>query len=1182
MKLKSLEIKGFKSFAQDTVLYFSEPVIGIVGPNGSGKSNIVDAIRWVLGEQSNRELRLDQMANVLFNGTKSKKSSGLAQVTLTFENDKNILPTDYANVSISRLLYRSGESEYRLNGVACRLKDINNLLMDTGISSESYAIIALGMVDDILLDKENSRRRMIEQAAGISKYKIRKRETLTKLKATAEDLDRVEDLLHEINKNLEELEKQAKRTQKYLDLKLKYKTDSIALATLKIFQHKTEYKEIERQIAEKQVAYTANEASIHTAEAQISKIKKAHLDEEKLVNEKQKELGTFLQDLRTQENDKKIAEQRRSYLQSSESNWHQEVEKSKQRIAQLQKGLENWLQELPDAQALENTLSIELAEVEATMKSSSEQNLEVKAKYKSLLDQVSIFEAKKNEFEKQIAVAQHQNLLLNEELSRTKSEFDTMKEEIAAIKIQHTQLKATVENLTLESEKIQATELERQDDIQKSQSVIKQLNEQIQDIQRKMDALQNEYNLTKSMVENLEGFPESIRYLSKNTTWKTQAPLLSDLIYASEPYKIIIEAYLESYLNYYVVETWQDAQSAIKLLTEAQKGRANFFVMEALEDFHFTPKILPHLTPALEIVQIDPAYHKVAQFLLHDVYINESKSNNVETQLDDIQVIHLHQGIIQRRYSSHGGSVGLFEGKKLGRKKNLEILDQSIKGHQKEREQRIVLLRKENEALKSLESKSQTAELARITQALNRSQHELAGMEAKQHSILQFSENNQKREAEIIEAIATNTQAIQSMQSELAITVESLGLRKKEAVEQEAITRDQQEEISQKSNLFNQKKIAFIQQQNRVSALQKEKEFAERQIQEISKTEQEVSLRIANNTKDIVRLTAEISNFETVIAQHYETKKNIEQGLTQVESQYFQKKEEIINLENNLHLLFKSQSTQQGELQKLKDSFNETKHAIQSIADRVQVEFNISINDLINNPVDFDATELDRLTLEVFKQRNRIENFGEVNPMAVDTYEEMKTRYDTINEQKNDILTAKDNLSSTIKEIEKTATEQFMDAFEKIRDNFIKVFRSLFTNDDTCDLILEDPSSPLETGIQIIAKPKGKRPQSLNQLSGGEKTLTATALLFSLYLLKPAPFCIFDEVDAPLDDANIEKFNRIIKEFSKDSQFIVVTHNKSTMAAVDIIYGVYMDEPGVSSVSAVDFRHFEHQGLSKI
>ena len=274
MHLKSLTLRGFKSFASATTLDFEPGITCVVGPNGSGKSNVVDAIRWVLGEQKGKELRLENMADVIFNGTKKRKPAPVAQVAITFDNNLGILPSEYSEVVISRHLYRSGESEYKLNGVTCRLKDIQSILIDTGIGSNSYAIIALGMVDDILLDKENSRRRMIEQAAGISKYKIRKRETLTKLKATAEDLDRVEDLLHEINKNLEELEKQAKRTQKYLDLKLKYKTDSIALATLKIFQHKTEYKEIERQIAEKQVAYTANEASIHTAEAQISKIKK--------------------------------------------------------------------------------------------------------------------------------------------------------------------------------------------------------------------------------------------------------------------------------------------------------------------------------------------------------------------------------------------------------------------------------------------------------------------------------------------------------------------------------------------------------------------------------------------------------------------------------------------------------------------------------------------------------------------------------------------------------------------------------------------------------------------------------------------------------------------------------------------------------------------------------------------
>jgi len=298
--------------------------------------------------------------------------------------------------------------------------------------------------------------------------------------------------------------------------------------------------------------------------------------------------------------------------------------------------------------------------------------------------------------------------------------------------------------------------------------------------------------------------------------------------------------------------------------------------------------------------------------------------------------------------------------------------------------------------------------------------------------------------------------------------------------------------------------------------------------------------------------------------------------LGEAEQDYFKAKNTISELEDQIRSLTKDQSQLQQSIQNMKDQFTEQKFQIQSVGERLRIEFNVSINEIINQEADKSA-DYQELSEELEKLKLRMQSYGDINPLAVDAYNEMKERYDNINIQRKDILEAKDSLMDTIKEIESTATQQFMDAFTKVRENFIEVFRSLFTEDDTCDLVLIDPSNPLESEIEIIAKPKGKKPKSLSQLSGGEKTLTATALLFALYLLKPAPFCIFDEVDAPLDDANVQKFNKIIQKFSNDSQFIIVTHNKSTMAEVDVLYGVYMVEPGVSGVSAVDFRSLKHE-----
>ena len=304
-----------------------------------------------------------------------------------------------------------------------------------------------------------------------------------------------------------------------------------------------------------------------------------------------------------------------------------------------------------------------------------------------------------------------------------------------------------------------------------------------------------------------------------------------------------------------------------------------------------------------------------------------------------------------------------------------------------------------------------------------------------------------------------------------------------------------------------------------------------------------------------------------------------EQNLGSVEENYYKERSRINEFEVQVKQLNRVRADLQSLVNNLKDKFNAIKYDLTSISERLKIEFGISINDIINQTATSNQSKESLLETSL-KLKNRIDNFGEINPLAVQAYDEMKSRYDIISVQKNDIETARVSLENTIKEIEFSASTKFLESFTMIRDNFTKVFRSLFSQDDNCDLVLDDPSNPLESNIQIIAKPKGKRPQSINQLSGGEKTLTATALLFALYLLKPAPFCIFDEVDAPLDDANIEKFNNIIKEFSKDSQFVIVTHNKATMAAVDIIYGVYMPELWISSVTPVDFRMLENQQVS--
>ncbi len=1174
MRLKQLEIKGFKSFANQTVINFEEDVIGIVGPNGSGKSNIVDAIRWVLGEQKSKELRLDQMSSVIFNGTKKRKPGGLAQVSLTFENTKNLLPTEYHTVTITRMLYRTGESEYQLNGVTCRLKDITSLFLDTGIGSNSYAIIALGMVDDILTDKDNSRRKMFEQAAGISKYKVRKRETINKLNNTSADLDRVEDLLFEIEGNLKSLEKQARRTKKYFELKTEYKENSINLALLRIASLKEKHKSVQQQLEAEQDRYRRFEVDINQLESKLESEKKANLDKEKALSDRQRELNEIISRIRGMENDKRMHHQKLQFVDQNQEKLNKDIQAAEQKLKQLEEDINHYRTQVNSEKRLEQELEEKLEAAENHLQVVRQNHGEIKSGMDAEIQQQQRVEKELFELEKQKAVFNNQIQGYRQELHRSDQDIASRKKEV-------TELSEKIGFLEEEEQKkrklihnLQIAEDQRQQDLQLVQKEQEELQKNSARVNRSLDASQNEHKLIKSMVENLEGFPESIRFLS-NSAWNPQAQLLSDLIYVKEEYRVAIENYLEPYLNYYVVDNKQAAYEAIRLLGQAQRGKANFFILEAFEQYE-TPLIMgPDMLMAIDLVETDPAYRKLVSYLLENVVLTDSEELAGDLPDNNRVILSKSGQVIRRKNSISGGSVGLFEGKKIGRKKSLEILAKKIKALEAEAkkfsDRQFELKNKENQ----LKQKKATPEIQREQTALNTITQEKITYQTRLENFEAFIQTVHQKKEEISRAIEDIQSQERSLNRELMEKEDSIRNIKDKIASMDGSFRKVADELSEASSQFNQKNIDFIRQQNKVATLQRELSYRENQLQDTEKSLADARESIANNDKEKEHINDHLEELEQRLLNAYEMRKEKEATLTSAEQLYFDARGSINELEDTLRKLSRSQQESQVLVNQLKEKFNDVKYKISSVAQRLRIEFEININDIVNQdpPQGLDMTELE---MKVEKIKKRLDNYGEINPMAVEAYDEMKERFDSITKQRDDILQAKESLLQTIKEIEETATQHFLEAFEKARLYFIDVFRSLFTEDDNCDLLLLEPQDPLESKIEIVAKPKGKRPQTINQLSGGEKTLTATALLFALYLLKPAPFCIFDEVDAPLDDANISKFNKIIKKFSKDSQFIIVTHNKLTMAAVDTIYGVYMAEQGVSGVSQVDFRDYDH------
>jgi chromosome segregation protein len=1175
MQLAKLEIKGFKSFADKIVINFDEGITGIVGPNGCGKSNVVDSIRWVLGEQKTSALRSEKMENVIFNGTSQRGAQQMAEVSLTINNTKNILPTEYSQITITRRLYRSGESEYLLNNVACRLKDITNLFLDTGVASNSYSIIELGMVDDLLNDKDNSRRMLFEEAAGISKFKKRKKETLRKLEDTDADLERVEDLLFEIEKNMKSLEKQARQTENYYKIKEEYKEKSVYLAKVVVNKQKEKYNTINQQIAGENDRKLALTAEIAEKEASIEQAKAELIIKEKTLSSRQKAINEFVSKIRHYESEKQIKNERLKYLNDRASGLREQIEQDKKSNERARFSI----QSLETEKAAAEEILLEITQKLEHLKGDYESQKGITAELQVQSDSIRRTQREKQEesfkINKDVEIHEIQVSSLKQELEKTAS--DSTQQNASLVEFENkmqvlqedlAQKNEVQENLKKEEEAVQ----ERITDVEKT---IEMIREELNVTGRKLDARQNEYNLTKSLVENLEGFPEAIKFLKKKVG--KNAPLLSDILTTSEEFRVAIENYLEPYLNYYIVDHEAEAYEAINILSDAAKGKAHFFILDAFDKFEpTTGRIYDNAFPATEIIEYDPKYKKLMSFILDNVYIYEGDIKNIQVG-DENTFITKNGKLTKRKFSISGGSVGLFEGKKIGRAKNMEKLEKEIKEHtSKLNDIRTSLLEKQSD-LEKLRSNKIRQQLEEVQHTIRQVNDEFVSIRTKREQFSQMLNNADLRREDILEKIDILLTELDDLKPKAMQAMHSL-----EEYEEKlgAITENlsaNSELLSQKSAAYNEQNIFVHQQENRVKSIEQEARYKQESMDQSSQRI-EVNVEELKKNEDEVRLIIETtqSNDDELLGMYAE-KEEMEKGLSEAEKEYYEARGNIDQVEKILREVQHQRQNIDTMLMELQNQLNESKMQLNSVKERLSVEFNIDLDTVISESMPEESEQLanadeEKLRADVQKMRDRLDNMGPINPMAMEAYTEIKGRNDFILQQKDDLLKAKESLFNTISEIEAVASQTFMEAFNKIKEHFINVFRSLFTEGDECDLRLVDPSNPLDSDIDIIAKPKGKRPLTINQLSGGEKTLTATALLFSMYLLKPAPFCIFDEVDAPLDDANIDKFNNIIRNFSRDSQFVIVTHNKRTMTSTDVIYGITMVEKGISRVVPVDLR----------
>ncbi|MEI8278443.1 MAG: chromosome segregation protein SMC [Bacteroidota bacterium] len=1173
MRLKSLEIKGFKSFADKTHVLLDNPITGIVGPNGCGKSNIVDAIRWVIGEHKIKALRSDNLEDLIFNGSRTRAGSGMAEVSLTFENTRNLLPTEFTTVTITRKFYKNGESEYRLNDVTCRLKDIHNLFLDTGVSNDSYAIIELGMVDDIIKDKDGSRRRMLEQAAGISIYKTRKKEAKQKLEGTEQDLSRIEDLLFEIGNNLRTLENQAKKAERYFQIKGEYKEVSVELAKASLENFNDQYKELHAQHDVETDRKTQLEAIVGSEQAGIEKEKVRLIEKEQELSGMQKHFNELLNRIQQLEADKRLAAQRLDYLKEREKSLNEFLSGAGSQLQQLEDSIAFADKQIADEGIVLEKLRDELEGMRTAVDDKRGAFDAKKTILEQLRNEYQQNQRRQFDAEKKVAIADTSVMNLQRSIQHVQEEKGQRANQITQLNTERTESEGDLQEKQDQLQDLIARHEEVKGKILDSQEQLETLRAQSVDENRKLDSRRNEHDLLKSLVDSLEGYPDSIKFLKKNKDWNSNAPLLSDVFVVKDEYRTALENLLDNYLNYYIVDNLEDATHAVHLLESNKKGKANFFVLNQFDNYKASTHEAPQgAIPAMSVVTVDEQYMSLAKHLLGHVYIADGINDIAHSSLQNGYVLVEKSGkMVRGKYTLGGGSIGLFEGNKIGRAKNLERLAKEIADLTQTTAQLKQYIADTQTLITGFNQALNDKAIEQTRHEINRLQNHIVNLANRVENFEHLNQTGEKRLQDLQEQLDQTQDSISDARTELEQINEELQALHQNIKLAEADFIAVEQEFNAATQAYNQHNLQYTRQQSKLEGLKQELNFRANQLEDLKRQIASNSEQLQQTAEQITETTGKLHAGDNELYELLKRKETEERELNEKDRAYYEMRNILSEKEGQLNQKRREKEHAETLLNSIKDQLNDMKLKLAGMKERLSVEFKVNLDDILDEPRKGEAT-VDELNADAEKMKKRLENMGEVNPTAIEAFTEMKVRHDFIVEQRDDLVTAKQSLLATIEEVENTANAKFRETFDLVRTNFVEVFKSLFTEDDSCDLRLTDPDNLADSGIEIYAQPKGKKPSTLTQLSGGEKTLTSTAFLFAIYLIKPAPFCILDEVDAPLDDANVGKFTQMIRKFSDNSQFIIVTHNKQTMASVDVIYGVTMQEPGVSKLVPVDFR----------
>lgn len=1174
MLFKKIEMHGFKSFAEPITIEFNEGLTGIVGPNGSGKSNISDAIRWVLGEQSPKMLRGGKMEEVIFNGTDSRKSRGMAEVTLLIDNSDEQLPIDYKEVAITRRMFRSGESEYHINGNQCRLRDIRELIMDTGIGVDGYSLIGQGKIADIISNKTESRREIFEEAAGIVAYRTKKSEAERKLASTMGNMNRVQDIIGEIEGRIDGLREESINAKEYLEIKEKSKKLEINIVLKNVEGLESKQSFVEEDL--RNVVYNLDrlKADKEKLDEELNDISSRNEALEEISVDARKDLISAIDELNAVVNKGELDKERYSAIEGNRARLTEEIAALEEKKERENLNAETFLfeKETADREAEEassrlNEKTEEYNNMTGAMTALAE---EADAYRNNIFALTTDINSGKSEIKSMQLLSETLEKRRDTLLSEKESSEDNNKETLDGLNISKRERSEIAEEI--EEKKILAEKEKAQ--FEQNQRDERQLAKSTEEIRISLGRLSARKRTIEEMESNYEGYNYAVKHVMK-TGFKGVHGVVAELISVPQGYEIAIETALGQSLQNIVVDDENSAKTAIRSLKANKAGRMTFLPLKSIKGREKPAAAIRNeagfLGFASECIEYNSKYEQVISYLLGKVVLVDDMDSAIRVSKKDkgIKVVTLDGEIINIGGAITGGKYKNKSANILDRKAELLQLAKEIKELQSKQKH-------DSEKLESLrnEIRSHSERLGAIDGELRAGEHALLIKDNEirnaENALMDIRNSGDKVKRELVN--------IQTEQENSAGLIEkirnSIAEKEKAIAEAELACEEKIAEHDVKKEEFDRMSEEITGARITVTSCEERKSHANDLMERINASIGEIEAEISNKNELLSALEEEQKTIaggedvDTVIKEHESKKSEAEEHLQAVSEQKSALTTILAGLNANREEL--SQKIQNFQEKKYDLDVRKAKHETQldTYKEKLWEDFEISYI----QAVEFKAEDfvLSRAVKENRTIKNRLKELGDVNVGAIEEYATVKERYEFLTSERADVQKAMDDLSGIISEMDKLIRTKFKDSFNQIVINFEKQFKGLFGG-GRAELRLSDENNPLESNIDIIAQPPGKKLQNINLLSGGEKTLTAIALMFAVLEAKPTPFCILDEVEAALDDANIDRFINCLRQF-EGIQFTLVTHQKATMEHADVLYGVTMPEKGVSKVLSLSLE----------